>query len=199
MKERFLFISFLLFFCSIEIFAQEISVSNNSQQNISNTRIQDEAPVVFRENLSLALLFRLHGEKAGGSVEFGFPILKNTKYLYMRGYATFEITGGHRPEYGFLTLAGGMKFQVGGKIDRRGFRFVTYGYFAPQFGGLVVGGVASEKPPIYLELAGGAGFEFFFSPSSSFFIEYGGGCYIPFGDFKQNAGIMFTVGHRRFF
>lgn len=199
MKKRFLFISAILFFCGIEIFAQEISVENNTQQNISNVQILNEEPVVFRENISLALLFRLHGEKAGGSIEFGFPILKNTKYLYMRGYTTFEITGGHLPEYGFLTLAGGFKFQAGGKIDRRGFRFVVYGFFAPQFGGLAAGGVPSKKPPTYLELAGGAGFEFFFSPSSSFFIEYGGGCYIPFGGFKQNAGTMFTVGHRRFF
>lgn len=186
--KKILILQYVFFlFGSIHTFAQENSTTE----------------VLFRENISLALLWRMHGldeGKSGGSIELGFPIIKSKKYFLMRGYVTFEIAGGHRSDYGFLTLAGGTKFQFGGKIDRGGFRFVTYGYFAPQFGGALsrdtnFGG----KPPIYLELAGGGGFEFFFLPTSSFFIEYGGGCYIPFGEFEQRAGTMFTVGHRRFF
>lgn len=188
------FIAFLICLCSAAILAQETadtaSVNHTSAENT----------VKFKDNISLALLWKRHLIKESGILEMGFPIYKGKKHFFIRGNAMFEFASGYNTQNEhFFTFAGGLKFMFGGKKDREKFRFVTYGFFAPQFGGGYSNTIDVGKNPTYVEMAGGAAFEFYFTPGSSFFLEYGGGTFIPLGTFdEQRAGAMLTLGHRYF-
>jgi hypothetical protein len=93
---------------------------------------------------------------------------------------------------------------VGGIVPCGSFVIVPYGFVSGEFGCVKTDGRSFFSAPFLADFGGGGGFEFRFFHGMSFFIEYGGGCFIPVGGagtvkISASGYESLSLGYRTYF
>ena len=89
----------------------------------------------------------------------------------MRNELTFHGLGGSGAGYMMLSE----KITFGGFLDRGSVAFRPYGMISAAFGFYSTAGKELFSDPFALDFLGGGGFDIYYSKTSAFFVEYGGG------------------------
>jgi hypothetical protein len=174
------------------------------------------AEATYTENtkhFSVSGVWRADSVRSGGSAEVGFTLAEN-KWC-VRDYVTFNGYGGmcgNGNESGsdvtgaisFGELSIGNKLQIGGVVRNGDFTVVPYGFMNGEFGLVRTGNASFFEAPFLLDIGGGGGFEFRFTPAMAFFIEYGGGFFFPVGNSAEKQMVssgyeLLSIGYRSYF
>ena len=143
----------------------------------------------FNKGLSIGGIWEANYTTAGGSLEIGFPLVKEKDNGFLlRNHIVLSGKGGKGKGGAFLSD----KLIIGG--------FCSNPYFVAKGYGLVSveGGVYGKYKdmPFSLSIVSGGGFEFQFSKFQSFMIEFGG--IFPLMGYTQSSPFI-EMGFRTYF
>ena len=113
----------------------------------------------------------------GGFGEFGVNLLSEEKNFVLRDCIFVQGEGGYlagNNELGFGSTEIGDKLIIGGRYNNIGFIVRTYGFIGVSLGIFSCENHPFFSMPLMINLNFGGGFEFQYSPHSSFVIEFGG-------------------------
>ena len=113
----------------------------------------------------------------GGFGEFGVNLLSEEKVFVLRDCVFLQGEGGYlanNSELGFGGLEIGNKLIIGGRYNCTGFIVRTYGFIGVSLEAFSCENHRFFSMPLMINLNFGGGFEFQYSPHSSFVIEFGG-------------------------
>ncbi len=156
--------------------------------------------VASLSSVSLGTFATLESRKGGGGIELGLPLGKQPQSPFRLHCAVnVYIPDNHETQLDVLTFSVRSLF-----VHRHDSLHMTYG-FARVEGGTVIGGSSTLfSSPHTIEVGGGAGFEYRFTDSKSWFSEFGGGTAFffpkeaPLPESLPGSYVMLTVGLRNY-